>query len=161
MKKLPLHWHEFIDKFQQQFDTEIVYNVVRVLKNEEDIEERYSTYEFADYLPNYIPIADDSGGQVAVISKNEMETKVYLTSYGTLIESDFEILANDLSHWMNRKFSFESITEKIKQQEAELYITNIGPNKMKIISLLKENFNLSGAEALKMSKQERIFFRKA
>ena len=161
MKKIPQNWHEFIDKFQQQFHTEIVYNVVRVFKNEEEIEERYTTYEFADYLPNYIPIADDSGGQVAVISTNEKDTNVYLTSYGTLIESNLEILANDLNHWKNRKFSFQSITEKMKHQEAELYISNIGPNKMKIVSLLKENFNLSGTEALQMSKQERIFFRKS
>ena len=37
MKKIPQNWHEFIDKFQQQFYTEIVYNVVRVFKNEEEI----------------------------------------------------------------------------------------------------------------------------
>lgn len=347
MKKIPQNWYEFIDKFNQQFDTEIVYNVVRVFKNEDEIEERYTTYEFGDYLPNYIPIADDSGGQVAVISTNEKDTKVYLTSYGTLIESDFKILNRNLTHWMLRKFSFgneeyddnQSLEEqeelyqleedkmslKVSQfpeliaffkntytiknlclpenypkletifdfqdgytynsvtntflyveregdfkeswlviatnyfadsffidfdeadqnfpvyfayhgagkwspiqisdsiltfqqklrsiyqhrfnkvelikiiekevdspnefweevyvsvlnlperteeeqaqkyvetdlREAELYISNIGPNKMKIVSLLKENFNLSGTEALQMSKQERIFFRKS
>ncbi|MCA5005223.1 SMI1/KNR4 family protein [Sphingobacterium bovistauri] len=344
--KIPQHWQEFIDKFHQQFDSEIVYDIVRVFQNEEEIEERYTTYEFTDYLPNYIPIADDSGGQVAVISTNEKDTTVYLTSYGTLIESDFKILDRNLVHWMSRKFSFgseeyddnqslenqqniyhleedkislkmsqfpelitffkntykiknlclpenypkleaifgfqdgyayNSVTntflygesegdfkeswlviatnyfadpffidfdevqqnfpvyfayhgagkwspiqisnsilafqEKLKTiyqhrfnkeelikivaneivspnefweevhesilnlperteekqaqkyeetdwQEAELYITNIGPNKMKIVSLLKENFNLSGTEALQMSKQERILLRK-
>lgn len=163
MKNLPQHRQNFTKYFNQQFDTEIVYDVVRVFKNEEEIQECYTTYEFTDYLPNYIPIADDSGGKVAVISIDEKDTKVYLTSYRTLIESDFGILANDLLHWMKSKFLFEVAIPKhrLNLPEAELYITNISPNKMKIVSLLKENFNLSGAEALQMSKQERIFFRKS
>lgn len=104
--KFPQHWQNFIKDFQQQFDTEIIYDVVRVFKNKEEIEERYTTYEFEEYLPNYIPIADDSGGQVAVISKNEKDLKVYLTSYDTLIETELKILDRNLAHWMSRKFSF-------------------------------------------------------
>ncbi|WP_051959932.1 SMI1/KNR4 family protein [Sphingobacterium sp. ML3W] len=106
--KFPQHWQNFFKDFQQQFNTEIIYDVVRVFKNKEEIEERYTTYEFEEYLPNYIPIADDSGGQVAVISKNEKDTKVYLTSYGTLIEAELKILDRNLMHFMSRKFPFGS-----------------------------------------------------
>lgn len=44
--------------------------------------------------------------------------------------------------------------------EAEVYFIDIGPNKMKIVSLLKEVYKLSGAEALQMSKQNRILYHK-
>lgn len=121
--KLPQHWRTFIEAFQDTFDTEIVYDVVRVFQDREAIEERYTTYEFEEYLPNYIPIADDSGGQVAVISANENDTKVYLTSYGTLIEADLKILDRNLSHWMDRKFPFGSIDDdddQIQHSEEQL-----------------------------------------
>ncbi len=120
--KLPQHWHTFIEAFQDTFDTEIVYDVVRVFQDQEAIEERYTTYEFEEYLPNYIPIADDSGGQVAVISTNKNDTKVYLTSYGTLIEADLKILDRNLSHWMDRKFPFNNVdNDEIQQSDEQLH----------------------------------------
>jgi len=45
-------------------------------------------------------------------------------------------------------------------REAAVYITDIGPNKMKIVSLLKIAYKLSGGEALQMSKQNRILYYK-
>ncbi len=57
----------------------------------------------------------------------------------------------------------ETIEEKINElsdwREANLYITDIGPNKMKIIALLKKEHYISGAEALELSKNSRILFR--
>lgn len=160
--KLPQHWHIFIKAFQNKFETEIVYDIVRVFQDKEVIEECYTTYEFEEYFPNYFPVADDSGGQVALISKDENDTKVYLTSYGTLIEADFEILDRNLLHCMDRKFPFEVENNKniLNLPNAELYITDIGSNKMKIVSMLKEKFNLSGTETLQLSKQDRILYHK-
>ncbi|MDM1298313.1 SMI1/KNR4 family protein [Empedobacter falsenii] len=117
--KLPQHWRTFIEAFQEKFDTEIVYDIVCVFQDKEAIEERYTTYEFEEYLPNYIPIADDSGGQVAVISIHENDNKVYLTSYGTLIEADFKMLDRNLLHWMERKFPFGSVDDDQVQQSDE------------------------------------------
>ena len=104
---LPTHWFEFIKNFTEKFEDEIVYDVVRIFRSKEDIEERYNTYHFKEFLPDYIPVADDSGGQVAVISKNENDTKVYLSSYGTLQKEMLEVLDRDLLHWMERKFPFD------------------------------------------------------
>lgn len=117
----PQHWQIFIQAFQDKFDTEIVYEFVRVFQTEDEIKELYTTYEFEEYLPNYIPIADDSGGQVAVISKDENNTKVYLTSYGTLIESDLKTLDHNLLHWMSRAFPFGNDEfETISSNEEQL-----------------------------------------
>lgn len=44
--------------------------------------------------------------------------------------------------------------------EAEVYFIDIDPNKMKIVSLLKIAYKLSGGEALQMSKQNRILYHK-
>lgn len=105
--KLPKQWYTFIKLFNEKFDTEFVYENVHVFQDEDSIIERFTTHEFEEYLPNYIPIADDSGGSVAVISIHEDNTNVYLTSYGTLIEKDLKILDRNLTHWMLQKFPFE------------------------------------------------------
>lgn len=112
--RLPNHWHQFIALFHKKFDSALVFDSIRIFEDSLAVNERYNTHEFDIYLPHYLPIADDSGGQVAVISKDEADTKVYLTSYGTLEEGDFQVLDRDLIHWMQRKFPFEQ-AHKIKQ----------------------------------------------
>lgn len=61
------------------------------------------------------------------------------------------------------EISEEAVEEKMNDlsdwREANLYITDIGPNKIKIIALLKKEHHLSGTEALELSKSERILFR--
>ncbi|MGL6126375.1 hypothetical protein [Chryseobacterium artocarpi] len=116
---LPDHWSNFIKIFTKKHNETIIYDVVRVFRNEEEIQERYDTYEFEDFLPEYIPITDDSGGQVAVISKNNKDTKVYLTSYGVLQEEYLEVLDRDLLHWMQRKFPFESKKNELSETDIE------------------------------------------
>ncbi|MFP3833768.1 hypothetical protein [Chryseobacterium sp. SIMBA_028] len=117
--KLPNHWHRFIKTFQKKFDSEIVYDIVHVFQDKEAVNERFTTYEFETYLPDYIPVADDSGGQLAVISKNDRDTKVYLTSYGTLQEKEFKILDRDLLHWMQQKFPFDKEDDRMSEITTE------------------------------------------
>lgn len=116
---LPDHWSDFIKIFTKKHQEDIVYDVVRVFRTEEEIQERYDTYEFDEFLPDYIPVADDSGGQVAVISKNTKDTKVYLSSYGVLQKETLEVLDRDLLHWMQRKFPFERERKGISPLEIE------------------------------------------
>lgn len=116
---LPAHWSDFIKIFTKKHQEDIVYDVVHVFRTEEEIRERYDTYEFEEYLPEYIPVADDSGGQVAVISKDSSNTKVYLSSYGVLQEKYLEVLDRDLLHWMQRKFPFERERNIISPAEIE------------------------------------------
>ncbi|MEN5380019.1 SMI1/KNR4 family protein [Sphingobacterium kitahiroshimense] len=117
--KLPNHWQSFIKIFQKKFNSEIVYGSIRVFQDEEAIKERFTTHQFETYLPFYIPVADDSGGQVAVISRNDEDKKVYLTSYGTLEEKYFKILDRDLLHWMQRKFPFDNEDKQENELTAE------------------------------------------
>ncbi|WP_160137828.1 hypothetical protein [Chryseobacterium sp. c4a] len=115
----PDHWVKFIKAFAKKFKDDVVYDVVRVFRTEEELQERYDTYNFEEYLPGYIPVADDSGGQVAVISKDNSNTKVYLSSYGVLQEEHFEVLDRDLLHWMQRKFPFDRQQNRISDIEIE------------------------------------------
>lgn len=117
---LPDHWANFMKVFSKKFKDDIVYDTVRVFRTEEEIQERYETYDFEEFLPGYIPVADDSGGQVAVISENSNDTKVYLTSYGVLQENYFEILDRDLLHWMQRRFPFNREQRRTSDAEIEL-----------------------------------------
>lgn len=116
---LPEHWSSFIKIFTKKHKETVIYEVIRVFRDEEEIQERYDTYEFEEYLPEYIPVADDSGGQVAVISKNNKDTKVYLSSYGVLQEEDLEVLDRDLLHWMQRKFPFENQKNVLSEADIE------------------------------------------
>lgn len=116
---LPGHWSKFIKIFIKKYHEEIVGDVVRVFRTEEEIQERYETYEFEEFLPDYIPVADDSGGQVAVISKNNKDTKVYLSSYGVLQKEELKTLDRDLMHWMQRQFPFNRTQSEISASEIE------------------------------------------
>lgn len=116
---LPNHWSDFIKTFTKKHKEDIVYDVVRVFRTEEEIQERYGTHEFEEYLPDYIPVADDSGGQVAVISKNNRDTKVYLSSYGVLQKELLEVLDRDLMHWMQRKFPFDRVQNVLSAADIE------------------------------------------
>lgn len=147
---LPDYWSDFIKIFIKKHKEEIVYDVVRVFRTEEDVQERYDTYKFEEFLSEYIPVADDSGGQVAVISKNNKDTKVYLTSYGVLQKEELEILDRDLIHWMQRKFPFERERKVIslveiekRERENTLWLQKISifPD---IIEFLKEPTRIEG-----------------
>ncbi|REC60186.1 hypothetical protein DRF65_22015 [Chryseobacterium pennae] len=115
----PEHWANFIKAFTKKYKDEIIFDVVRVFRTVEEIQERYDTYEFEEYISEYLPVADDSGGQVAVISKDAGNTKVYLSSYGVLQEKDFEVLDRDLMHWMQRKFPFERKQNAVSEASLE------------------------------------------
>ena len=116
-QKLPTHWHAFIKVFQKKYTEEIVYGICRIFRDEEEISERYTTYDFGQYLPGYIPVADDSGGRVAVISVHENDKKVYVSDYGVLQESELVVLDRDLMHWMQRKFPFNHDSPKELSKE--------------------------------------------
>ncbi|WP_144428926.1 SMI1/KNR4 family protein [Chryseobacterium sp. StRB126] len=116
---LPDHWSDFIKIFTKKHKEDIVYDVVRVFRTKEEIRERYDTHEFEEFLPEYIPVADDSAGQVAVISKNNKDTKVYLSSYGVLQKELLEVLDRDLMHWMQRKFPFDKVQHVLSDADIE------------------------------------------
>ncbi|SDI96444.1 SMI1/KNR4 family protein [Chryseobacterium jejuense] len=116
---LPNHWSDFIKTFAKKHKEDILYDVVRVFRTEEEIQERYDTHEFEEYLPDYIPVADDSGGQVAIISKNNKDTKVYLSSYGVLQKELLEVLDRDLMHWMQGKFPFDRVQHVLSAADIE------------------------------------------
>ncbi|WP_131724306.1 SMI1/KNR4 family protein [Chryseobacterium indologenes] len=116
-QQLPMHWHSFIKVFKKKYNEEIVYGICRIFRDEEAVWERYDTYDFEQYLPCYIPVADDSGGRVAVISIHENDKKVYLSDYGVLQESELSVLDRDLMHWMQRKFPFDPDSPKELSKE--------------------------------------------
>ncbi|WP_347217626.1 hypothetical protein [Chryseobacterium sp.] len=146
----PEHWANFIKTFTKKYKDEIIFDIVRVFRTVEDIQERYDTYEFAEFLPEYIPVADDSGGQVAVISKDNKDPKVYLSSYGVLQKESLEVLDRDLIHWMQRKFPFERERNSIspaeigkREKENTLLIQKISSFPA-IIEFLKEPVCIEG-----------------
>lgn len=147
---IPAEWNAFIAQYKLQYEVEIIADFVRIYQDVEAIKERYTTYEFDTYLPHYIPIADDSGGQFAVISNQGEDSGVYLTSSGALLADELILLAESLQDWMQQGFSFDPIGSSTVTEDTlmALYILDMGPNKLKMVSLLKLKFDVSGSEAL-------------
>lgn len=70
-----------------------------LLYGAKDIEERNKTYEVQAYMPGWIAIGDDSGGQ-AILMKLDGSHGVYLCDHGALGSLDPEVVADSFSKWL-------------------------------------------------------------
>ncbi|WP_337085164.1 hypothetical protein [Elizabethkingia anophelis] len=81
------------------------------------------------------------------------------------LSKNFDI-KNEFWNEVYREFMEDEVEKSNKNQDWEdwilgkLIITNIGVNKLKIVNLLKEEFKLTPQEALSLSKQTEIEFKK-
>lgn len=73
--------------------------------------ERNTTYEVQKYLPAYISIGDDSGGQAICLHCNDHDEKVYLTGYGALDTGSMAILSDSFTDWIQNGCSLDIIRE--------------------------------------------------
>lgn len=64
-----------------------------------EVYERNKTFSFFEYLPDYLSIGDDSGGQSIIIPYEGLG--VYLVGHGFLDKSNFEVLGGTLEEWIN------------------------------------------------------------
>jgi hypothetical protein len=74
------------------------------LYSTEEIAERNSTYEIAQYLPGYLMIGDDSGGYGIFLDNGSSPSPVYLMGHGSLLLSEAIVLASTLTDWINQRF---------------------------------------------------------
>jgi hypothetical protein len=79
-------------------------NDLVTLYSTEDIAERNSTYEIAEYLPGYLMIGDDSGGSGIFLDTGSNPSPVYLMGHGSLDVSIAIVLAPSMTDWINQKF---------------------------------------------------------
>jgi hypothetical protein len=74
------------------------------LYSTEEIAERNSTFEIAQYLPGYLMIGDDSGGYGIFLDTGSSPSPVYLMGHGSLLKSEAIVLARTLADWINQRF---------------------------------------------------------
>lgn len=64
--------------------------------------ERNVTLEVREYMPGYVAIGDDSGGQVYVLHLDPAEPSVYRVGAGVMTAGALECVAPDLIAWLGR-----------------------------------------------------------
>lgn len=73
--------------------------------------ERNTTYEVQKYLPDYISIGDDNGGQAICLHCNDHDETVYLTGYGALDTGSMAVLSDNFTDWIQNRCSLDIIRE--------------------------------------------------
>jgi SMI1 / KNR4 family (SUKH-1) len=83
----------------EDYDKRIFYGPVFIYSAKEVIE-RNETFGAREYCPGYITIGDDSGGRAMVIGLDDRRCRVFMVDHGSMSPKDFELVATDLSAWV-------------------------------------------------------------
>lgn len=75
-----------------------------VLYSTDELRERNSTYEVPDYLPGWLMIGDDGGGQGIFLDCIEIVGAIYSVGMGSMLRTDAILLAGNLTQWIDRAF---------------------------------------------------------
>lgn len=68
----------------------------------EGLVERNSTLEVREYLPGYVAVGDDSGGQAYVLKLGEGDTRIYTVGVGDMSADGLTVVAADLASWIGQ-----------------------------------------------------------
>ncbi|WP_143307053.1 SMI1/KNR4 family protein [Chitinophaga vietnamensis] len=104
---LPAAYAGFLQ--QQQLRETSAFGDELMLYGMNDLVERNQLYEVQKYLPGYISIGDDGGGQAILL--NTGNPAVYITGYGALFTNDLQLLDHDFQHWTAKGYSLQVIRE--------------------------------------------------
>lgn len=106
---LPGAYRNFL--LQEQLPGDLLINDLLALYGTDSLLERNITYQVQHYLPAYISIGDDSGGQAILLHCNDSDEKVYLTGYGALDTGSMKVIGNSFSTWSQKGYPLEVIRE--------------------------------------------------
>jgi hypothetical protein len=105
---LPGAYRQFL--LQEQLTVDVIGNFL-LLYGTNSLLERNTTYEVQKYLPAYISIGDDNGGQAICLHCNDHDEKVYLTGYGALDTGSMAVLSDSFTDWIQNGCSLDIIRE--------------------------------------------------
>lgn len=105
---LPGAYRHFL--LQEQLTTDRIGNLL-LLYGTNSLLERNTTYAVQKYLPAYISIGDDSGGQAICLHCSSNDEKVYITGYGALDTGSMAVLSNNFTDWIQNGCSLDIIRE--------------------------------------------------
>ena len=71
-----------------------------LLYSVDELLERNVTYEVQEYLPGWIMIGDDGGGEGIFISYDDPSARPYINGMGSMLLADARPLADNLSQWI-------------------------------------------------------------
>ena len=78
--------------------------------------ERNTTCEVQKYLPDYISIGDDSGGQAICLHGGDDDETVYITGYGALDTGSMAVLSDHFTTWIQQGCSLDILRESPDMQ---------------------------------------------
>ncbi|HVI47653.1 MAG TPA: SMI1/KNR4 family protein [Chitinophaga sp.] len=107
--KLPGAYTAFL--LEQQLKTSRLFTDLILLYGTDELEEQNKLYEVQHYLPAYLTIGDDSGGQAILLHTTGEDQTVYITGHGALDEGSMAVLSNDFISWVRGGYSADIIRE--------------------------------------------------
>jgi hypothetical protein len=73
-----------------------------LLYSVDELLERNETYEVQEYLPGWIMIGDDGGGQGIFIHHRDTNAQPFINGMGSMLITDAQSLAGSLSQWISK-----------------------------------------------------------
>lgn len=93
------HASQQYQQIAQSLDNDLAIGDYVVLYGPNHIEERNQTYEVQTYMPGWVAIGDDGGGQ-AILVKLDGSDSVYCLGHGVLGSLPPEMISESLATWV-------------------------------------------------------------
>ncbi|TWF32371.1 SMI1/KNR4 family protein SUKH-1 [Chitinophaga polysaccharea] len=106
---LPGAYRNFLLKEQAEDDLPVTDLVL--LYGTAHLLQRNADYQVQQYLPQYLSIGDDSGGQAVCLHCQYNDPTVYIVGYGALNTGSMAVLGYDFNNWVQNGFSTDIIRE--------------------------------------------------
>lgn len=76
----------------------------------DEIQERNETYEVSEYLPGYVAVGDDSGGNLFLMKADSSSQTIYISDSGSLLlDENEDVLCDNFIEWIQNGCSLSSL----------------------------------------------------
>ena len=116
-------------------DESVLFNDLVLLYSRDDLPERNETFEIQTYLPEFVLIADDSGGR-GILLRRSKESAVYIADLGGLQPDDLVELATSFSKWQESGFKLPKEKEHFLPLVEDIYVDGV-PDLKRLFAIKK------------------------
>lgn len=100
-----------------------------LLYGTDDLAERNETLGAVEYAPEFLAIADDGGGRVALIHKAAQRAGVFVSEMGDMAPENFARVAANLDTWLEAGCPFDADRDTPRTSSlVDVYLVRMPPN---------------------------------
>lgn len=124
-----------------------------------EIKERNETFEVNKYLPGYVAIGDDSGGNLLLMKACFSAKNVYISDCGSLfLDESTDLITSDFMDWIENGCIIEYENEEIGTDTCKVLLVGMPKGGAKDLLRLKKTFNcnISTKEMLSAARNDSL-----